>query len=295
MAKTDVIADLAGQPDDAPRDAESADTASVAPVATLHAAHATIPLTAVAVAERTERSDRAEGDGRDDLGDWDDWGEPRLTFWQYTLRATVVALTLVVALALLAPIIVALLAAVWSLGTDIVAALNVAQLARQGRLLESEPAMSALSVASRIGFVAVGYLGYFFALMSLLAGLLGRGRGRLYIIPGALLTSSALVLLFTSVALAWPLIAPLGVAHGPLLALALYALLDAVALATALADTRYTRYTRHQWRRARRSAQSWRKRSMRSKRDQHDQQGEATSSLSRSPATTGEGASPSVS
>ncbi len=193
------------------------------------------------------------------------WTEPRLTSWQQAERAALVAVALLIVLVLVAPIVLALVAMVWALVTDSAAAVNVARLLREGRLLETEPAMNSLSVASRIGFVAIGYLGYFFALMALLAGLLGRGRGRLFIIPGALLTGSALILLFTSGALAWPLITLLGASHGALAALAFYALLDAVALATTLADTRYTR---RQWRRARRSVRSWRSWGGASQRDE---------------------------
>lgn len=173
----------------------------------------------------------------------------RLSFLQHVERAALIACVLLVSVVLLAPIALAVIAAIWALVTDALAVASIVQLIRRGNLLETGDAMNALSIASRIGFLAIGYLGFFFALMSLLAGLLGRGRGRLFIIPGALLAASGLVLLATSVALCWPLLAPLHATPGALIALGLYFALDAIALATLLADTHETR---RRWRAARR-------------------------------------------
>lgn len=173
----------------------------------------------------------------------------RMTFLQHVERSVLIAAVLLVSAVLLAPIALAVIAAIWALVTDTLATVTIVQLIQRGSLLETGDAMSALSIASRIGFLAVGYLGFFFALMSLLAGLLGRGRGRLFIIPGALLTASGLVLLATSVALCWPLLAPLHATPGALIAIGAYFALDAIAVATLLADTHETR---RRWRAARR-------------------------------------------
>jgi hypothetical protein len=160
-------------------------------------------------------------------------------------RGLIVLLCALLCTALLAPLALALVAALVALVADGLAALTIARLVAQGALLQTGDAMNVLSVSSRVGFLAVGYLGLFCALMTLLAGLLGRGQGRLFIIPGALLTASGLVLVCVSVALCWPLLAPLlALVAAPrvaLLAVALYLALDTVALATLLADTRETR------------------------------------------------------
>ena len=177
----------------------------------------------------------------------------RLTFWQRIGRALIVLLCALISAALLAPLALALLAALAALLADGLAALAIARLVAQGALIQAGDAMNLLSVASRVGFLAVGYLGLLCALMTLLAGLLGRGQGRLFIIPGALLTASALVLVGASVALCWPLLAPLlaGLAlpRAVSLAVALYLILDTVSLASLLADTRETR---RRWLRLRR-------------------------------------------
>lgn len=174
---------------------------------------------------------------------------PRLTLLQHALRIVVVAVTFLVCVLLLAPVIVAIVAAIWALVTDTFAVLTITRLVRQGSILQTDAAMTALTIGSRVGFAAVGYLGLFFALMTLLSGLFGRGRGRLFIIPGALLTASGLILFATSVALCWPLLAPLHAPHAALIGLALYLTFDTIALASLLADARETR----RWLRRRRT------------------------------------------
>ena len=177
----------------------------------------------------------------------------RLTTTQQIQRAGVVLLAGVICAALLAPAILALLAALAALLFDALALVDIGRLLAQGALLRLDTPLQAMSVVSRLGLVAIGYLGLVCALITLLAGLLGRGRGRLFIVPGALLTASGLALFATSVALCWPLLAPFASATPPgaLLAFALYLAIDTVALATLLADTRQTR---RPWRRARASA-----------------------------------------
>jgi len=164
---------------------------------------------------------------------------------QRMLRGLVSLAATLICVVALAPPVVALLAALAAFITEVVAVVNVVILFRQGAFLQMADAMNALSVASRVGFLAVGYLGLFCALMALLSGMLGRGRGRLFMIPGALLTASALVLFATSLALCWPLVAPLAALALPyrigLAIIGAYVLLDTVTLATVLADTRQTR------------------------------------------------------
>jgi hypothetical protein len=172
----------------------------------------------------------------------------RLMASQHPRRALIVSLACVVCATLLAPFLVALVTAFVAILADALALANIVWLLVHGGLLQADIPLRALSIASRLGLMAIGYLGLFCALMTLLAGLLGRGRGRLFIIPGALLTASALALFAASVGLAWPLLAPLDLPRAVLLAVALYLTLATVALATLLADTRQTRA---HWRRAR--------------------------------------------
>lgn len=176
----------------------------------------------------------------------------RLTATQQIQRAGVALLAGAICAALLAPVVVALLTALAALLLDALALVDIGRLLARGALMQLDTPLQAMSVVSRLGLVAIGYLGLVCALITLLAGLLGRGRGRLYIVPGALLTASALALLVASAALCWSLLAPFArvAPPGALLALALYLTLDTVALATLLADTRQTR---RQWRRARAS------------------------------------------
>jgi hypothetical protein len=172
----------------------------------------------------------------------------RVTAPQQMQRALIVLLAGVVCVALLAPFIVALVTAFGALLTAALSVADILWLLAHSELIQADIPLRALGVASRLGLMAIGYLGLICALMTLLAGLLGRGRGRLFIIPGALLTASALALFATSVALAWPLLAPLDLSRVALLGVALYLTLATIALATLLADTRQTR---HRWLRAR--------------------------------------------
>ncbi|HEX8729367.1 MAG TPA: hypothetical protein VF739_12125 [Ktedonobacterales bacterium] len=173
---------------------------------------------------------------------------PRLTAPQQLQRALITLLAGTVSVALLSPFIAALVTAFVALLADGLSLADILWLLVHGELMQADIPLRALSVASRLGLMAIGYLGLCCALMTLLGGLLGRGRGRLFIIPGALLTASALALFATSVALAWPLLAPLDLSRAALLAIALYLTLATVALATLLADTRQTR---RRWLRAR--------------------------------------------
>jgi MFS family permease len=186
----------------------------------------------------------------------------RLTFGQRIGRALIALLIALFSAVLLAPLALALLAALAAVVADGLAALAIARFIAQGALIQAGDAINLLSVASRVGFLAIGYLGLLCALMTLLAGLLGRGQGRLFIIPGALLTASALVLVGASAALCWPLLAPLltmlaGLAPPRVVALAvaLYLILDTVTLAGLLADTHETR---RRWLRLRRKRSSTR-------------------------------------
>lgn len=173
----------------------------------------------------------------------------RLTATQQILRAGVALLAGIVCGALLAPAVLALLMALAALLLDAQALVDIGRLLAQGALMRLDTPLHTMGIVSRLGLVAIGYLGLVCALITLLAGLLGRGRGRLYIVPGALLTASGLALFTASVALCWPLLAPFArvAPPGAPLALALYLTLDTVALATLLADTRQTR---RPWRRA---------------------------------------------
>lgn len=172
----------------------------------------------------------------------------RLTAPQQVQRTLIMLVAGMVCAALLAPVVLALVTAVVAIVADALALADILWLMVHGELMQADIPLRALGIASRLGLLAIGYLGLCCALMTLLAGLLGRGRGRLFIIPGGLLTASALALFATSVALAWPLLAPLELSRATLLAIALYLTFATVALTTLLADTRQTR---RRWLRAR--------------------------------------------
>ncbi len=158
--------------------------------------------------------------------------------------STRIALAFVLPIAgviLLAPVVIAAVVVIAAAVTDGLAALTAARLLVQGHLLQAAQAMNVILSASRLGFLSLGYLGLFTALIALADGLLGRGRGRLFIIPGIILTGSALILFATSVVVATPLLASLHLSHRTLAALALVFAVNAVAIATFLADTRDTR------------------------------------------------------
>lgn len=245
MANTEAIDDLT----DGPADGERADVGAMPaaplisdPVETLTApaAHGTPDA---APTDSMASADKAAEDATVAAAP-----PARLTASQQTRRALIVPLVGIACAMLLAPLLVALVTAFVAILADALALVNIVWLLVHGELLQADIPLRALSIASRLGLMAIGYLGLLCALMTLLAGLLGRGRGRLFIIPGALLTASALALFAASVGLAWPLLAPLALPRVVLLAIALYLTLATVALATLLADTQQTRA---RWRRAR--------------------------------------------
>lgn len=156
--------------------------------------------------------------------------------------ARAMALTALVAGAclLIAPVIAAVIVALAALATDIISLLAIARYLYEGRILDSGGAMGLLSISSRVGFAALGYLAVICALMSLIAGLLGRGRARLFVVPGAMLSICGLLLVSVGVYLCWPLVAPLHAPRVTFILAAAYLALDAVAFATLMTDTRIT-------------------------------------------------------
>lgn len=138
----------------------------------------------------------------------------------------------------------AMLASVWALIAGVVALSRLAALLASGQALTSSTTLTllqSLDVAARIGFLSLSYLALIFALISLMGGLFGRRWGRLFILPGAALTGSALALMAASAALAAPLLSALPFSGAWLAPIALYALLDAVLVSGFLTDTRLTR------------------------------------------------------
>ena len=153
-------------------------------------------------------------------------------------------LTFAISLGLAIAPIGAAIVALWAAGTALIALSRLVTLARSGQALTSltTPALlHALDVATRAGFLAVGYFALIFALMTLMAGLFGRSWGRLFILPGAIFTALALALIGIGIVLAAPLTPDLPIPAAWLIPLAMYALVDAVLVSGVFVDARLTR------------------------------------------------------
>ncbi|HEX9036260.1 MAG TPA: hypothetical protein VF808_04655 [Ktedonobacterales bacterium] len=162
------------------------------------------------------------------------------------LMAAVAApvVTLGVGLAMAIPPFVALMVDAWAAIVSLAAVWRLVGLIRSGNALVSPLTphyLRTLDAAGRAGFVASGYLALVFALMTLMAGLFGRWWGRLFIVPGAVFTVTALILLGIGVWLEAPVMGALGLPANWVIALGAYALADAAFVSAALVDARFTR------------------------------------------------------
>lgn len=180
-------------------------------------------------------------------------------------RAVAAAIvTFVLSLILVIAPLAALIVAIWSSGSALVALARLIMLMRAGQALTS-PAMptllDSLDTAARVGFLATGYLALIFALITLMAGLFGRGWGRLFVLPGATFTLTALALMVIGALFAAPLANDLPIPAAWLIPLVVYALIDAVLVSGVLIDARLTRSPsatgRHRAMRRRRAALQW--------------------------------------
>ncbi len=167
------------------------------------------------------------------------------------------ALFLVLAIAPVA----ALLAALWASGSALVSLARLVMLIQAGQALSSPatPALlGALDTAARAGFLAIDYLALIFALITLMAGLFGRGWGRLFVLPGAVFSVTALALMVIGALVAAPLANELSMPAAWLVPLMLYALIDAALVSAVFVDLRQTRSPsatgRHRAARQRRAA-----------------------------------------
>lgn len=150
------------------------------------------------------------------------------------------AFTLVLVIAPLAATIVA----VWASWTAANALARLVTLTRSGQALSSPTTptlLRTLDTAGRAGFLAIGYLALIFALITLMAGMIGRGWGRLFILPGVAFSTIALTLMGVGVMFATPLTKDLPLPASWLIPLAIYALIDAVLVSGVLVDARLTR------------------------------------------------------
>jgi hypothetical protein len=156
------------------------------------------------------------------------------------VSTTTGAITLAMSLAPVA----ALGAAIWAGWTGLKALWELYDLAHAGQILtdpQTLTLLSSLETVERVGFLALSYLALIFALITLMGGLLGRRWGRLYILPGAIFTATAMALFTVGLLFAAPLAAKTPVSEDWLIALAIYALMDAPVVSGALVDTRLTR------------------------------------------------------
>lgn len=176
--------------------------------------------------------------------------------------------TLLITLALAIPPGAALIGAGWALYLALSALWTLAPSIASGQAFTSAQtpvALHILDTGGRIGFVAIGYLALIFSLMTLMAGLFGRRWGRLFVAPGALFVVTALMLLGLAVLQATAFISAIPLPVSWLVALGVYALLDAVLVAGVLVDARLTRSPTATGRR--RVARAAHKRSQRARRD----------------------------
>jgi hypothetical protein len=138
----------------------------------------------------------------------------------------------------------AMIMALWAAGSALITLWRIIMLARAGRALTSPDTpllLASLDTAARAGCLAISYLALIFALMALMAGLFGRGWGRLFILPGATFTITALALICLAVIFAAPLANHLPIPTVWLIPLAIYALVDAILVSGVMIDTRLTR------------------------------------------------------
>lgn len=169
---------------------------------------------------------------------------PRRSGGRLVMSLAAALLTLLITIALAIPPVAALVVAGWALFLALSAIWGLAPLIGDGRALTSSqtPAyLHALDAGGRIGFVAIGYLALIFSLITLMAGLLGRRWGRLFVAPGALFVVTALALLGLAVILVAPLMAGLPLSTSWVVALGVYAMLDAVVVSGVMVDARLTR------------------------------------------------------
>ena len=142
--------------------------------------------------------------------------------------------------ALLAAPLLALVGGVWAAVTEVRTIAAIWALARHQDYAAVFAHLATLDTASRVAFLGVSFFALLFALMLLMAGLLGRRWGRLFIAPGLVFTAPTLVCYVVG----WLWLTPVAARHGvsPLAqaSLAAYMLLDAVVLAAALCDMRPT-------------------------------------------------------
>ena len=142
--------------------------------------------------------------------------------------------------ALLAAPLLALVGGVWAAVTEVRTIAAIWALARHQDYGAVFARLATLDTASRVAFLGVSFFALLFALMLLMAGLLGRRWGRLFIAPGLIFTAPTLVCYVVG----WLWLTPVAARHGvsPLAqaSLAAYMLFDAVVLAAALCDMRPT-------------------------------------------------------
>lgn len=110
-----------------------------------------------------------------------------------------------------APVALALAIVVWAGATGAIAITHIVRLVLSGDIAPAGQADLQLNVSSRLGFLALGDIALTFSLLTLFVGLSTRRRGRLFAIPGFLLTATSLTMLLAGVYLAWPALALLGV------------------------------------------------------------------------------------
>lgn len=162
------------------------------------------------------------------------------------IAVSVSTLTVVIVVALALAPLLAVGAAIWAGVTGLTNLWNLYALAKKSQVLvvfdpHAVTLLNTLETAERVGFLALGYLALLFALMTLMGGLLGRRWGRLYILPGAIFTLTAMAIISVGLLFAQPLFTSATFSGNWFIGVVIYALIDAPLVSAALVDTRLSR------------------------------------------------------
>ena len=156
---------------------------------------------------------------------------------------------LAVAVVLLAPVIVFLVAGLGAVYVYIRVLLTLWHLVKSYQLTTLAPLLDMLNGAGRVALACAGYFALLAALIVLMAGLLGKRWRRLFLLPGTVFTIPSALAFFFGLRLSLDSMgAALGLSPQAQTFLTVYLLLDTILLAAALVDVT----PRHRARRARR-------------------------------------------
>ncbi|HLJ82292.1 MAG TPA: hypothetical protein VKT52_12445 [Ktedonobacterales bacterium] len=156
------------------------------------------------------------------------------------------AVVLVVALVLLAPVAACVVAGGWAIYTYVHGFVTLWQNVSSYQLSNLVQPLDSLSLAAQVALASAGYFALLAALIVLMAGLLGKRWGRLFLFPGITFTLPSALAFFIGFRLSLDaLAAPSGIPLPVRTALLVYLLLDAIVLAAVLVDVSPRRRRTH--------------------------------------------------